>query len=60
MRNIEANKVEIEEQLAYIENMAKINEGKNYTYYILTMGCQLNEMTLKSCAEWQRKWDIQK
>lgn len=43
MRNIEANKVEIEEQLAYIENMAKINEGKNYTYYILTMGCQLNE-----------------
>lgn len=43
MRNIEANKVEIEEQLAYIEKMAKINEGKNYTYYILTMGCQLNE-----------------
>ncbi len=50
MRNIEANKVEIEEQLAYIENMAKINEGKNYTYYILTMGCQLNENDSVLCG----------
>ena len=43
MRSMETNKVEIEEQLSYIEKVAKINEGKNYTYYILTMGCQLNE-----------------
>ena len=27
----------------YIEKVAKINEGKNLKYYILTMGCQLNE-----------------
>ena len=38
MRSMETNKVEIEEQLSYIEKVAKINEGKNYTYYILTMG----------------------
>jgi len=43
VRSMETNKVEIEEQLSYIEKVAKINEGKNYTYYILTMGCQLNE-----------------
>ena len=43
MKNIEANKVEINRQLEYIKKVAKINEGKNYTYYILTMGCQLNE-----------------
>ena len=27
----------------YIEKVAKINEGKSLKYYILTMGCQLNE-----------------
>ena len=27
----------------YIEKVAKINEGKKLKYYILTMGCQLNE-----------------
>ena len=43
MKNIETNKVEINRQLEYIKKVAKINEGKNYTYYILTMGCQLNE-----------------
>ena len=43
MKNIEANKVEINKQLSFIEKVAKINEVKNYTYYILTMGCQLNE-----------------
>lgn len=43
MKNIEANKVEINRQLEYIKKVVKINEGKNYTYYILTMGCQLNE-----------------
>lgn len=33
----------IENELNYIEKIKKINEGKNLKYYILTMGCQLNE-----------------
>ena len=37
------NKVDITKQLEYIEKVKKINEGKNLHYYILTMGCQLNE-----------------
>ena len=37
------NKQEIEIQKEYIEKVAKQNEGKNLKYYILTMGCQLNE-----------------
>ena len=34
---------EIKIQRKYIKEVAKINEGKNLRYYILTMGCQLNE-----------------
>lgn len=33
----------VEEQKKYIEKIKKINEGKYLKYYILTMGCQLNE-----------------
>ena len=33
----------IEEELVYIEKIANINKNKNQKYYILTMGCQLNE-----------------
>ena len=36
-------KIDINEELKYIENVKKINEGKNLKYNILTMGCQLNE-----------------
>ena len=36
-------KKEINNELEYIEKVRKINEGKNLKYYILTMGCQLNE-----------------
>ena len=36
-------KTDITKQLEYIEKVKKINEGKNLSYYILTMGCQLNE-----------------
>lgn len=36
-------KKEINNELKYIEKVRKINEGKNLKYYILTMGCQLNE-----------------
>ena len=37
------NKVNIEKELEYIDKVKKVNEGKNKKYYILTMGCQLNE-----------------
>ena len=36
-------KKDIKNELEYIEKVKKINEGKNLKYYILTMGCQLNE-----------------
>ena len=36
-------KIDINEELKYIEKVKKINEGKNLKYNILTMGCQLNE-----------------
>ncbi len=36
-------KKDIQNELEYIEKVRKINEGKNLKYYILTMGCQLNE-----------------
>ena len=36
-------KIDITEQLEYIKKVKEINEGKNLKYYILTMGCQLNE-----------------
>lgn len=31
------------EQKGYIEKVKKINENKKLKYYILTMGCKLNE-----------------
>ena len=34
---------EIKVQKEYIEKVKKINENKNLKYYILTMGCSLNE-----------------
>ena len=36
-------KTDISNELEYIQKVRKINEGKNLKYYILTMGCQLNE-----------------
>lgn len=36
-------KEEILNQMEYIEKVNKINAGKVLNYYILTMGCQLNE-----------------
>ncbi len=36
-------KTDINNELAYLDKVKKINEGKNPKYYILTMGCQLNE-----------------
>lgn len=34
---------EVNKQKEYIEKVRKINEGKELTYNILTLGCQLNE-----------------
>lgn len=36
-------KEEIKLQKEYIEKVNKINKNKNFKYYILTMGCSLNE-----------------
>lgn len=36
-------KIDITEQLEYIKKVKEINENKRLFYYILTMGCQLNE-----------------
>lgn len=36
-------KIDITEQLNYIEKVRNLNYGKDFKYYILTMGCQLNE-----------------
>lgn len=37
------DKIDITEQLKYIDKVRKINDSKGLKYYILTMGCQLNE-----------------
>ena len=34
---------EIQKQKQYIEKVKEINQGKELKYFILTMGCQLNE-----------------
>ncbi len=36
-------KIDISEQLQYIEKVNQLNVGKKLKYFILTMGCQLNE-----------------
>ncbi len=38
-----SNKQEIEEQQKFIEKVKEYTKNKNYKYFILTMGCQLNE-----------------
>ncbi len=35
--------INIDQQLDYIDKVNNINKGKNLKYYILTMGCSLNE-----------------
>ena len=36
-------KIDITEELTYIDKVKKLNENKKPKYYVLTMGCQLNE-----------------
>jgi len=46
MLNMEENNlknIDIAEQLEYIKKVQKLNMKENSKYYILTMGCQLNE-----------------
>ena len=33
----------IEQELTYIDKVKELNKGKKLKYYIMTMGCQLNE-----------------
>ena len=35
--------IDIKEELEYIEKVKELNKDKVLKYYILTMGCQLNE-----------------
>ena len=37
------NTSEVENQKKYIQKVKEVNKDKNLNYYILTMGCQLNE-----------------
>ena len=37
------NQTEVKKQKEYIDKIKKINEGKNPKYFLMTMGCQLNE-----------------
>jgi tRNA-2-methylthio-N6-dimethylallyladenosine synthase len=43
LKEKKVNKIEVKDEINYIEKVSKINEGKNLKYSILTMGCQLNE-----------------
>ena len=36
-------KINIDEELSYIEKVKELNTNKKLKYYIMTMGCQLNE-----------------
>ena len=46
--------INIDEELEYIEKVNKINENKKLKYYILTMGCQLNENDSEKLKEFER------
>ena len=37
------NKINIDNELQYLDKVRELNKGKILKYYILTMGCQLNE-----------------
>ena len=36
-------KLDITDELKYIQKVKELNSGKSLKYYIMTMGCQLNE-----------------
>lgn len=52
--------INIEEELEYIEKVKEINQGKQLQYYILTMGCQLNENDSEKLCGMLEKMNYQK
>lgn len=52
--------INIEEELKYIEKVKEINKDKNLKYYILTMGCQLNENDSEKLCGMLEKMNYQK
>lgn len=52
--------INIEEELKYIEKVKEINQGKRLQYYILTMGCQLNENDSEKLCGMLEKMNYQK
>lgn len=53
-------KVNINEELQYIEKVKEINKNKLLKYYILTMGCQLNENDSEKLCGMLEKMNYQK
>ena len=51
---------EIKEELTYIEKVKEINENKKLKYYILTMGCQLNENDSEKIAGMLEKMNYER
>lgn len=52
--------INIEEELKYIEKVKEINKNKVLKYYILTMGCQLNENDSEKLCGMLEKMNYQK
>lgn len=53
-------KVDIKEELQYIEKVKEINQNRTLQYYILTMGCQLNENDSEKLSGMLEKMNYQK
>ena len=53
-------KIDITKQLEYIEKVKEINNGKDLKYYIMTMGCQLNENDSEKIAGMLEKMNYTK
>ncbi len=53
-------KTDIQEEINYIEKVKQINEKKKLKYYILTMGCQLNENDSEKLAGMLEKMNYEK
>ncbi len=53
-------KIDITEELNYIDKVKKLNVGKVLYYYILTMGCQLNENDSEKLCGMLEKMGYQK
>ncbi len=53
-------KVDIKEELQYIEKVKEINQNRTLKYYILTMGCQLNENDSEKLSGMLEKMNYQK